>query len=383
MSLGNVCIPIVWLSFSKPSPSILPPIPTIVSSGFISDETLLGYLLGALDEQEHAAVGEALQKDRLLRARLNALQSMSAPMLDEEDLYEPPGAMVSRVMSDVRDADLEDSDEVASSSLDDPRHADKQSTHLLSKANRMFDGKYVWMDTVFSLTAAVIGFCLIAPAILRSRETARTSQCAAGLITLGQQIRDFALQNRQARLPEVPTDGPLAFAGVYAIRLNDSELLEEKQKLWCPSSGDERLSVVGVGERRLPSAAELQCLPLERLRTWQRIAGGSYAYNLGVVVNNEHTMPSLDDRSDIAILGDAPLPAIGTKLIFSAHRGMASNVLYQDGRVRLMRLGHGYDGPDHPYLNRRGIIEAGVEQGDSALGASYLSPLGSPLGPVR
>lgn len=346
--------------------------------GFITDETLLGYLLGALDDQERTFVHDALLLDRHLRVRLNAIQAMSVPMLNEDDIYEPPGALVSRVMSDVRDVEIE-IPETSSSAIEPASDAGSRSMSHSATHLKSFSGKNSWLETGMSLTAAAIGFCLVAPAILQTRETARTSHCAAGLMTLGQQIRDFAFNNRNSRVPEVPTEGPLAFAGVYAIRLNDAGLLQEKQFLWCPSAGDVRLSVVGIGERRFPSAIELQTLPENKRRVWRHIAGGSYAYNLGIVVNNLHTMPSMDEPSDIAILADAPRPSNITKLVFSAHRGIASNVLYRDGRVRFLRLDHGYDGPDHPYLNRNGVTQAGIERGDSALGASYLPP----LGPVR
>ncbi len=344
--------------------------------GFISDETLFGYLLGALDDQELALVNDALQHDKHLRVRLNAIRAMSAPMLNDGEIYEPPGSMVSQVMSDVRDyennAPLSNFPEVESA-CDDDSESQRATTRIA------FGGKSSWLDTGMSLTAAAIGFCLVAPAILQTRETARTSQCAAGLMTLGQQIRDFAFNSRHSKVPEVPVDGPLAFAGVYAIRLNDAGLLQDKQILWCPSDGQMRFSIVDIGERRLPSADELTALPDKNRRVWQHLAGGSYAYTLGVMINSVHTMPSLDDSTEVAILADAPIQSNGGTLIFSAHRGFASNVLYRDGHVRLMRLNHGYDGPDHPYLNRNGVTQAGVEHGDSALGASYLPP----IGPVR
>jgi hypothetical protein len=348
-----------------------------VTLGFISDETLLGYLLGALEDQERSLVLEALLRDKHLQVRLNALRAMSGPMLGEDEIYEPPGAMVSRIMCDVQNTGNE-ALQIGEDRYEDSK-LDCASTIEPSNSFIAFAGKNAWIDTAMSLTAAAIGFCLVAPAILQTRESARTSQCASGLMTLGQQIRDFAFNQRHSRVPEVEVEGPLAFAGVYAIRLNDAELLNEKQVLWCPSSGDARLSVVSVGERKFPSAFELKKLPANKRRVWQHIVGGSYAYNLGVVINNQHTMPSLDDTSDVAILADAPGMASETKLMFTAHQGVASNVLYRDGRVRLLRLNQRYDGPDHPYLNRNGETQAGVGDGDSALGASYQPP----LGPVR
>ncbi len=354
--------------------------------GFISDESLLGYLLGALDDDECSAVREALMKDRHLRIRLASLQSMSVPLHDELDVCDPPKSMVSRVMSDlaldrVGVPDALSMPLVQTSAIEEKNLVPLCSAETMGSAETSGIGnKFAWLDTGMSLTAAAIGFCLLAPSILQTRETARTSQCGSGLITLGQQIEDYAFQDRYARVPEIPTQGRLAFAGIYAIRLNDKGYLGEKQLLWCPSESSERLTPVGMGARRLPSAEELLAISAAKLRVWQHIAGGSYAYNLGVVINNQHQMPTLkvasNVASNVAILGDAPVRSHENELVFTAHRGLASNVLYQDGRVQLIRFDHGYDGSDHPYLNRNGLTEAGIDSDDSALGISYLSPLG-------
>lgn len=351
--------------------------PPIVTYRFISDETLLGYLIGALDDQENLLVQEALQKDRHLRIRLATLQSMTISMKDVREIFEPPGTMVSRVMSNVTMNDVE-SDRV----VDDTSTSKLLSTNAkdLSLVSSSCDGKSsiknVWLDAGISFSAAMIGFCLIAPAILQTRESARTTQCASGLFALGQQIRDFAFQNRHTTVPEIPVDGPLAFAGIYAIHLNDAGYLEEKQVLWCPSEMNYRLAVVGRGDRRLPSATELQTISAAKLRLWRHIAGGSYAYNLGMLVNNQHTMPNIESRSDVAILADAPIQTEKSTTLLTTHRGQASNILYRDGRVQLIRFDHGYEGSDHPYLNRLGLTEAGIDEDDSALGVSYLAPLG-------
>ncbi|MDZ4849378.1 MAG: hypothetical protein SGI77_08785 [Pirellulaceae bacterium] len=344
-------------------------------SRFISDETLLGYILDALDEPEHKEVSAALLKDRFLRIRLTTLQSMAGPLAPDNELIEPPGAMVSRVMSQVDD----ERDFIETSSVGG-EHSPNCPDKLCLTASGASGGtrssfRSVWLDTGISMLAATIGVCLAAPAILQTRETARSSQCSSGLMALGQQIHDFAFQNRQACVPEISTDGPLAFAGAYAIHLNDTGHLEDTRVLWCPSERNNRFSMAGMGKLQLPSASKLKKLTEARLRFWQHVSGGSYAYNLGVVVNNQHRMPTIESSSNIAILADAPVQLEGSKMKLTAHRGFASNVLYQDGRIQLLRFDKIYDGYDHPYLNRKGLVQAGLDRDDSALGPSYLRPL--------
>jgi hypothetical protein len=119
---------------------------------------------------------------------------------------------------------------------------------------------------------------------------------------------------------------------------------------------------------------------VSRLQWLQQIAGGRYAYSLGVMDGDRYSAPQHEGRASFAILGDAPLSgsyvadtADVTKMRW-CHGGDGTNLLFEDGSVRHMRRTTMLDMPDHPYINHRGLVEAGVNIDDAALAPSSRPP---------
>ncbi len=203
-------------------------------------------------------------------------------------------------------------------------------------------------------------------------------QCASHLRSLGEMIREYAMHRSDSRIPAVDPSGPLSFAGVYALRLRDVDLLESQKVVWCPTQQlVDSSKFQQMIEQRVPTTHELEQLPTSAAQVWQQIAGGTYSYNLGAMVDSQLEPPSLltveDNRaSEIAILADKPMPNLDNS--YAVHKGIGTNILYQDGRVQLVRFDNHYDLSDHPYFNRRGEHRAGLDRNDSSLGVSHQSP---------
>jgi hypothetical protein len=225
-----------------------------------------------------------------------------------------------------------------------------------------------------SVCLLVFGFILISNTNF-AREQSRRQYCAFQLSNLGVAIREYAFHGKNQVAPEIESSGPLGFAGVYAARLHDRGLLCEEMSLWCPSGQCEDFSV-GAGKTvaSLPTVEQLMRAGPDSLRVWKGWIGGSYAYNLGVISNGRFCMPRYLSRSTFAILGDAPV-LISGKFSWSNHGWNQCNILYEDGRVALKVCGPNVEETDHPYLNRNGELNAGVDDNDSALGPSYMGPL--------
>lgn len=337
-------------------------------SRFISDDQLLGYVLGALDQEELKRISAAVQADETLQRRLRALQAMPDPMGADYEPIDPPASMVDRLMDR-----LAGESSLAENAAGD---ADLKPGRALSPAvDREHPEHRSWLDalTVFAVGLILLG--LVGPAITASRESARQSMCAAGLSKLGEHLRDFAMHNRRQSIPEIPVSGPLSFAGAYALQLHDAHYLVDNQNLWCPT-GAVRI-VAGSRRASLPSTDDFLRMPEPDRREWRRVAGGNYAYSLGVMVDDEHRMPTLDGPTTHAILADAPTQLDDDRFSFAVHFGEAANVLYEDGHVELLRVDLPLDLVDHPFFNHDGKIEAGLEEDDSALGSSFISPLGT------
>jgi len=64
-------------------------------------EQLLGYVLGALDEDEHAQVEEALRRDPQLQREVELLHDSLDPLRAGEGAYEPPVGLAARTCQTV------------------------------------------------------------------------------------------------------------------------------------------------------------------------------------------------------------------------------------------------------------------------------------------
>jgi len=327
----------------------------------------MGYLLDALTDDEILAVENQLAASSHLRLRLKSLREMLFPLAEDSDVYEPPSGLSDRVLG----------------ALDNSHNSERENVEgagiagLSASERGKGDSKSPrgWSDLFVGLAAAIVGLCILSPAILKSQEGARTAQCAGQLREIGQMIRDYAFYRPKHVVPEVDAAGPLAFAGVYAIRLSDAGLLDDRSILWCPNNQPSDQLTFSLGSGPAPKINDLVAMMKARREIWQRIAGGTYAYNLGIMIDQQHETPQMQNRSSFAILADAPLRQSPDKKIWTVHFGSSSNVLFEDGHIQLMRFDKHLDLLDHPYWNHQGENRAGVDSNDSVLGRSSRNPL--------
>ncbi len=339
----------------------------------------MGYLLDALTDEEVQAVEDELAANSHLRLRLKSMREMLFPLAEDNDVYEPPSGLSDRVLGALDEATDEAGDNTANSEIS--IGTQQPELPVLSASERdKGDSKAprAWSDLFVGLSAAIVGLCILSPAILKSQEGARTAHCAGQLHEIGQMIRDYAFYRPKHVVPEVDAAGPLAFAGVYAIRLSDAGLLDDRSLLWCPSNQPSDQLTFSLGSGPAPRIEELLNMPQARREIWQRIAGGSYAYNLGIMIDQQHATPQMQNRPSFAILADAPLRESADKKAWTVHFGSSSNVLFEDGHIQLMRFDEQLDLLDHPYWNHQGENRAGVDSNDSVLGRSGRNPLDLP-----
>jgi hypothetical protein len=339
----------------------------------------MGYLLDALTDDEVLAVEDELAVNSHLRLRLTSMREMLFPLAEDNDVYEPPSGLSDRVLGAIDDVSSDVSSDASDNAASSPLNSHEQSDLPVLSASERDKGDSkpprAWSDLFVGLSAAIVGLCILSPAILKSQEGARTAQCAGQLHEIGQMIRDYAFYRPKHVVPEVDATGPLAFAGVYAIRLSDAGLLDDRSMLWCPNNQPADQLTFSLGSGPAPRIEELMTMPQSRREIWQRIAGGSYAYNLGIMVDQQHATPQMQNRAGFAILADAPLRESADKKIWTVHFGSSSNVLFEDGHVQLMRFDDHLDLLDHPYWNHQGENRAGVDSNDSVLGRSGRNPL--------
>ncbi len=345
-------------------------------------EDLIGYLLSALDPHEMRRVEEQLRGDAELQGDLERLRRDLEPLdaaIANRPVVEVPAGLVSRTLASLP---------ARSAAID---LASAPSVSLTPVADRSVARRSTWSDLMVAGLASVAVLGLLLPGVARGRYEARKIACQDHLRQLGTAITQFVTQDRNRSLPAIAETGPEAFAGMYAVRLSDSELLGDEDWLWCPEfelpqppASDPLPMLVGGGSsdsRVRSSDLNEACSKgqVAALQWLQRTAGGHYAYTLGVVDDDHYEAPRYEARTSFAVLGDQPISGddvasnVDTQRLRWGH-GAGANLLFEDGGVRFIDMTKSLPFPDHPFFNQRGCIEAGVNIDDSSLAPSWRPP---------
>lgn len=331
-------------------------------------EDLLGYLLGALEPHEMQRVAQLLRDNPAAREELAKIERSLEPL---EEFYQPvaapPPDLVARTLANLPPLPSADENKPTATvelvSMQSGVEAPKSTTLTFVD----------WASGAVAV-AVLLGFLL--PALAQGRFEARKATCQDQLRQFGTALTSFVIRNQQNRLPSVAENGPEAFAGIYAIRLDESGLLEDPSIRWCPSLDrpDEGLR---IGGDEMVSVRDLHEMSVDQLRQIQQRVGGHYAYTLGVIDKDHFTPPRFESRSSFAVMSDAPMVGISGGKIRAdqiGHSGFGINVLYEDGRVQFISLSSLESMPDHPLFNHRGRAEAGVNIDDASLAPSWRPP---------
>jgi hypothetical protein len=340
-------------------------------------EDLLGYLLGALEPDEMRRVAQWLRDDPLAKAQLEQLERLLEPLEGSVRPIEPPPPdLVSRTLANLPPLPAGDG-----THDQDPADSDTEPLTLVP-LGRLVEAprraSLTWLDWVGGAMAVAVMLGLMLPMLAEGRFEARRIACQDQLRQFGTALTQFVTRNSQERLPAVAEAGPEAFAGVYAIRLQESGLLDDPSLRWCPSldrPAREDFSLTGIDE--IVSVEQLHQASVDRLRQIQQLVGGHYAYTLGVIEQNQLAPPRFESRSSFAVMSDAPLTGVLDLEQWSdriGHSAAGINVLYEDGSVRFIPVAALDTMPDHPLLNHLGEAEAGVNVDDASLAPSWRPP---------
>ncbi len=301
---------------------------------------LCDYYFGELDSDERARIEQLLAIDPHWQQQWHVLQDIVNGLRESREEYEPPGDLVPRTLQCIERA----SGEVAILTAV-PQHPTR------------------WLDVACGISVAVLMFLLFFPAVLNSRELSRRSFCQENLRRLGLAMEAYTEQF--GCLPFIPEQGPLSFAGFIPVVLRDIRLIDSDHVVLCPSAPQP--SAVFV----LPRVNELLAVHGEQLLRLRQMAGGHFAYNLGVVDGGRYGSARREGRAWFAWASDAPLHP---DRIPPYHGGRGFNVLFEDGRVQFVCSYCAPGTDEHLLRNRRGWIAAGVEKDDVVLGSSQVSP---------
>jgi hypothetical protein len=328
-------------------------------------EHLLGYLLGALEPAELAAVERELEHDPQLRKDLAAIEAAMFPLgfpdRDDDASTAPlPVGLTSRTCDFIDDA----KDDLVARPTP-ARIAAAVMSDLPASPSRQIR----WADVIVVASVCLAAVSLIFPAIWTMRERQQIAACQQNLQYVGVSLADYAARCPRGCIPAMAVSGNRSFAGVYGASLLDRELLESSQWLVCPGSelAAQRESF------RVPRLIEIDRATGETVVRLQRMSGGDYGYNMGYFDNGVYKTPKHESRTHYVLMSDAPatfLPQRKTK----NHGGRGQNLLYEDGHVRWV-VNVCDDLCDDPFLNRSGLVAAGQDCDDVVLGESLAKPM--------
>ena len=337
-------------------------------------EDLLGYLLGALDEEESARVQAALESDPALAAECAHLEQVIAPLSEDEAWIEPPGRLADRTLAFVEaSAEEPDPERIAferQMALDALVVDEPVALSPVSRSEVVGRRRWTIADALVGIGICIAAVMLFVPAIAHSQRQAAIHQCQNKLKQIGEALVSYSYKHG-GQFPLVPTSGNLGVAGVYAPILKESGQIQDDSVFVCPSSP----LAEEVNDFVVPSTEDLRQQSGKTLTASQRKMGGSFGYAFGYEDEGEPYQANINrSRPRFAIVADSP--SLHLKDRQSAnHGGRGQNVFFEDGHVQYLNRSVTEEAADNVFLSDRGYVEAGRHWNDAVIGNSWARPV--------
>jgi len=331
------------------------------------EQQLLGYLLGALDDSERETMEADLQHDPQLREQLVGLRVKLEPLRRAQIDFDPPPGLARRTCTHVAAYVATHSEPaVAAVSTAEVTH----ETSPVAPAAALWSDGSSWSWPDFSVATGVVmaALVLLFPAIQNSRFQAQILTCQDHLKQVGQALIDYSTRHG-GYFPQLPQQGTLAAAGIYAPTLLRDGLLHDSRSVLCPGS-----ALASSPQFRVPSFEQLQNAAGTELARLRSMMGGSYGYSLGYVDGGRYCSTRNLSRPTFALLADAPSQTLPGYQSLN-HGGRGQNVLFEDGHVAFLPTPRPVDLGDDLFVNDTGMVAPGNHRNDSVIGASDTIPV--------
>jgi hypothetical protein len=323
-----------------------------------AQETVLGYLLGALDDSEMEEVAVRLESDPVYQRQLLEVRRRLAPLQvleNEVAEYRPPQGLAARTCDYVF--------------AHAPRPQPAAERRLSPCAAAPVRGSRVrWIDAVAAAVVFILASAVIWPALRDSRFQARLATCQDNLRELGVALTSYS-RAHDDRLPAVPTEGRLAAAGVYAPVLVSEGYLTESRRVLCPEAPQ-----TAGRDFQIPTVEEFQSVGEKEAARLRRQMGGSYGYCIGHLERGLLLPTKNLGRNYFAIMADAPSDELADHQSLN-HGGRGQNVLFEDGHVEFVTSSQPAGSSDDIFCNDHRLVAAGIHRDDSVIAGSGTAPI--------
>lgn len=323
-----------------------------------SSRDLLGYMLGALDSDEHRQIEDQIELDPEFKEELHELRSQVALLDDLEPPGPPPAGLARRTceyIAALPGTRFESSGPAPQPKSDLARKSRRRwFTENSSETNGL--GRKSVMNFVMVAVVLMLMAAIALPVLNNSRFNTRVLACQDNLRTVGMGLLEHA-DNSGGKYISMPAEGNLAFAGVYAPKLLEAGYVEDASAFMCAGVNN------AIG-REIPTIDELLEADKYSLVARQKKAGGDFAYIMGQLKNGVYDTGSNQNRPGYIVLADNPsvkLPGRGS----NNHGGYGQNVFFEDGRIQFLEAPE-FNG-DAIYENDWGGVGPGAHPDDIVL----------------
>ena len=329
-------------------------------------EHWLGYLMGALDENEQASVERQIAQDPRTADEIEQLRTRLNLLSDGLDEAAPPVGLATRTCALLDNPGMfaEVLDPSGPEDADAPTLKEKQPFETIGGGNPNF----TMMDMMVAIGACVAAVAIFFPALAGSRMLATRLQCENNLRQVGMALQEFATGNAEKRYPAVASTGPLSVAGSYAPRLLNAGYLEHPEVVRCVESSQNL-----APSQELPTVQQLLNAPESDVERLQQSLATVYNYSLGSVRDGKLQAPLMKGRptypvaSDIVVVQDGQIAPQG-------HEDGRFNILFDDGHVEFISLEDLPSSMKHYFLNDKGQVAAGVDEEDAVIANGIAHP---------
>ncbi len=334
-------------------------------------EDWVGYLLGALDENEQASVERQIAADPRAAQKLERLRCKLHLLSDGLDEAPAPAGLTQRTCALLENPALLAQVTDSQPPQNDNAPQTKRPTTYEALGNS--PNRFTLMDTLVAIGACIAAIAIFFPALASSRMLAARMQCENNLRQVGVALHEFATISPDRRYPAIAAQGPLSVAGSYAPRLLEAGFLRYPQEMQCSQVA--RPAIAQAPETLLPTIDQLLEAPEEQLLVLHQDLSRVYNYNLGIQRDGDIEAPQMRGLSTYPVASDIVLVE-GGELQAEAHEDGRLNILFDDGHVEFITLEHLPESMKQYFLNDQGQVAAGLNEDDAVIAIGTARPLG-------
>ena len=321
---------------------------------------LVGFVMGALDEDESAQIEQAIETDEDLQQQLKLIRDALSP-LESYRYCEPPAGLSDSTLDYV--FEQVDSHKVRPASLN--------ALSPLVSAERISGASASWRKTDV-LVLSVVLFCmamLLSPAIYNSRFVAGKLACQDNLQHLYRGMHNYSLTNNGI-YPAIPTS-KVSISGIQAPILYEQRDVEEA-RFFCPTAPETQV----WREQGIPAVQTVVDATPDALDDLAHM-GGTYGYNIGHQEGGQLQPVRHQGRPYYALIADRPTGDSVSRRSLN-HGGKGQNVLFEDGHVAFLRETKERTLGDLYFVSDRGRVEPGMHNNDAVIMESGIPLFGKP-----